>query len=108
MLNAILTNPVSAVNPLSVIGGIVGVVTCLLAIFTFFFARMTSAKESGILIAKIEQCVKGIERIESDMRRENIKQDELMSKLNHKVDEHSRLIAALQTEMRIHSSSGGK
>ena len=45
-------------NPISIITCVVGIVGCLIGVATFVSAQITKAKQDGMLIAKIDQCVK--------------------------------------------------
>lgn len=78
---------------ISIIGCIVGIIGCVIGVATFTSAQITKAKQDGILIAKIDQCVKGIEDIKVDMKEKNKELDNL-------IDEHTRDIVKLKTQMR--------
>lgn len=80
-------------NAISIIGCIVGIVGCIIGVATFTSAQMTKAKQDGMLLAKIEQCVNGIEEIKKDMKQKN-------HEIDNVIDEHSKSIIKLQTEMR--------
>ena len=60
---------------------------------TFVSAQITKAKQDGMLIAKIDQCVNGIESIKSDMKEKNREFDTV-------IDEHTRKIVRLETQVR--------
>lgn len=78
---------------ISIIGCIIGIIGCAIGVATFTSAQITKAKQDGVLIAKIDQCVKGIEDIKVDMKEKNKELDNLM-------DEHTRDIVKLKTQMR--------
>jgi Tfp pilus assembly protein PilN len=78
---------------ISIIGCIVGIIGCVVGVATFTSAQITKAKQDGMLLAKIEQCVNGIEEIKNDMKEKNRELDKI-------IDEHSKSIIKLQTEMR--------
>lgn len=80
-------------NAVSIIGCIVGVVSCVIGVSSFVSAQITKAKQDGMLIAKIDQCVNGIEDIKKDMKEKNHEFDTV-------IDEHSRAITELQTQMK--------
>ena len=77
----------------SLIGCVVGIVGCLIGVATFVSAQMTRAKQDGMSIAKLDQCVAGIEEIKSNMKEKNHEIDLV-------IDEHSKAITKLQTEMK--------
>lgn len=81
-------------TPISLIGCIVGIVGCVVGVATFVSAQLTRAKQDGVLIAKIDQCVKGIEELKSDVKERN-------DKFDHVIDEHSRDITALKEQVHI-------
>lgn len=81
-------------TPISLIGCVVGVVGCVIGVATFVSAQLTRAKQDGVLIAKIDQCVKGIEELKSDVKERNDKFDKI-------IDEHSRSIASLKEQVHI-------
>lgn len=80
-------------NIISIVGCIVGIIGCVIGVATFTSAQITKAKQDGMLIAKIDQCVKGIEDIKSDMKEKNKEFDSV-------IDEHTREIVELQTQMK--------
>lgn len=80
-------------NATIVIGCVVGVVTCIIGVATFVSAQLTKAKQDGVLIAKIDQCVNGIEEIKKDVKEKN-------EKIDNVIDEHTRDIVKLKTQMR--------
>ena len=80
-------------STISLIGCIVGIIGCVIGVATFISAQITKAKQDGISIAKLDQCVNGIEEIKSNMKEKNHEIDVI-------IDEHSKSITKLQTEMR--------
>ena len=81
-------------NTISLIGCIVGIVSCVVGVSTFVSAQVTKAKQDGMQIAKLDQCVNGIEEIKKEMKEKNHELDEV-------IDEHTREITQLQTEMKF-------
>lgn len=81
-------------TPISLIGCVVGIIGCVVGVATFVSAQLTRAKQDGVLIAKIDQCVKGIEELKSDVKERNDKFDKV-------IDEHSRDIASLKEQVHI-------
>ena len=80
-------------NTISIIGCIVGIVSCVVGVSTFVSAQVTKAKQDGIQIAKLDQCVSGIEEIKKSMKEKNHEIDTIL-------DEHMKAITQLQTEMK--------
>ena len=80
-------------SPISIITCVVGVIGCIIGVATFVSAQVTKAKQDGMLIEKIDQCVKGIDDIKKDMKDKNREFDRI-------IDEHSSAIIKLQTEMK--------
>ena len=80
-------------NPISIITCVVGIVGCLIGVATFVSAQITKAKQDGMLIAKIDQCVNGIEEIKNDMKEKNHEFDEI-------IDEHTKKLVRLETQMK--------
>ena len=78
---------------ITIIGCVVGVVSCVVGVSTFVSAQITKAKQDGMLIAKIDQCVNGIESIKSDMKEKNREFDTA-------IDEHTRKIVRLENQVR--------
>ena len=78
---------------ISIIGCVVGIVGCIIGVATFVSAQITRAKQDGMSIAKLDQCVNGIEEIKSNMKEKN-------HELDLVIDEHSKAITKLQTEMK--------
>lgn len=79
-------------NVISVIGCVIGVVSCIVGIATFTSAQVTKAKQDGMLIAKIDQCVNGIEEIKKDMKEKNREIDKI-------INGHSQKITELQSQV---------
>lgn len=80
-------------NTISIITCIVGIIGCVIGVATFISAQITKSKQDGMLIAKIDQCVKGIEDIKSDIKEKNHEIDAV-------IDEHTRKIVRLETQMK--------
>lgn len=80
-------------NPISVITCVVGIIGCIIGVATFVSAQITKVKQDGMLIAKIDQCVNGIEEIKKDMKEKNREFDTV-------IDEHTRKIVRLETQVR--------
>lgn len=80
-------------NVISIIGCVVGIVGCIIGVATFVSAQITKAKQDGMLIAKIEQCVKNTEDIKNEMKDKNEKYDNVL-------DEHSKAITELQVKVK--------
>lgn len=80
-------------NVIAIIGCVVGIVTCTVGVATFISAQITKAKQDGMLVAKIDQCVNGIEDLKKDVKEKNKELDSI-------VDEHTRDIVKLKTQMR--------
>lgn len=80
-------------NLIAIIGCVVGVIGCVIGVATFVSAQLTKAKQDGVLVAKIDQCVKGIEDIKRDMKEKNHEIDAV-------IDQHTKDITELQTQMK--------
>jgi peptidoglycan hydrolase CwlO-like protein len=80
-------------NTISLIGCIVGIISCIIGVSTFVSAQVTKAKQDGMQIAKLDQCVNGIEEIKKEMKEKNHELDSV-------IDEHTKEITQLQTEMK--------
>lgn len=80
-------------SAVAIIGCVVGVVGCVVGVATFISAQLTKAKQDGVMMEKIDQCVKGIGEIKSDMKEKN-------KELDRVIDEHSQSIAVLQNQMK--------
>ena len=79
-------------NAISIIGCVVGIVGCAIGVATFVSAQLTRARQDGVLVAKVDQCVKGIDELKTDVKERN-------EKFNSVIDEHSKDIAELKTQM---------
>lgn len=77
----------------SLITCIVGIIGCIIGVATFVSAQITKAKQDGMLIAKIDQCVKGIDDIKKDMKEKNHEIDLIIS-------EHTKDIAELKVQVK--------
>lgn len=73
---------------------VVGIIGCVIGVATFISAQITKAKQDGMVLAKIEQCVKNTEEIKKEMKEKNKEIDVV-------IDEHSKEITKLKTEMDI-------
>lgn len=80
-------------NTIAVIGCVVGVVSCVIGVSTFVSANLTKAKEDGVQMAKLDQCVHGIEEIKNNMKEKNHEVDSIL-------DQHGRDIIELQTQVK--------
>lgn len=78
---------------IAIIGCVVGIISCVIGVATFVSAVVTKAKQDGMLIAKIDQCVQGIGEIKKDMKEKN-------HEIDITIDEHTKAITQLQTEMK--------
>lgn len=78
---------------ISIVSCIVGIVGCIIGVATFVSAQITRAKQDGVSIAKLDQCVNGIEEIKKNMKEKN-------HEIDLTIDEHSKAITKLQTEMK--------
>lgn len=78
---------------ISVISCVVGIVGCVIGVATFVSAQITRAKQDGVLIAKVDQCVKNTEEIRKDVKEKNHELDAV-------IDEHSKAIVELQTNVK--------
>lgn len=80
-------------SPISIITCVVGIIGCIIGVATFVSAQITKAKQDGMVLAKIDQCVKGIEDIKDDMKEKNQKFDDV-------IDEHTEKIVRLETQVK--------
>ena len=80
-------------NTISVIGCIVGVVTCLVGVSSFISAMLTKSRQDGIMVAKIDQCVQGISEIKKDIKDKNQQLDQIL-------DQHSKDISSMKAEIK--------
>lgn len=76
----------------TVIPLVVGIIGCVVGVATFISAQITKAKQDGMVLAKVDQCVKNTEEIKKDMKERNKEIDVV-------IDKHSHDITQLQTEM---------
>lgn len=79
-------------NVVSIITTVVGIIGCVVGVSTFVSAQITKAKQDGVLIEKVNQCVRNTEEIRNDIKEKNKEFDNVL-------DEHTRAITKLQTEM---------
>lgn len=79
-------------NPIAIITCIVGIIGCIIGVATFVSAQITKAKQDGMLIAKIDQCVKGIDEIKNDMKEKYHEYDKI-------IDDHTVRIAKLEKDV---------
>lgn len=79
-------------NVISIITTVVGIIGCVVGVSTFVSAQITKAKQDGVLIEKVNQCVRNTEEIRNDIKEKNKEFDNVL-------DEHTRAITKLQTEM---------
>ena len=80
-------------NTISLIGCVVGIISCVIGVSTFVSAQVTKAKQDGMQIAKLDQCVNGIEEIKKSMKDKTHEIDTVL-------DEHTKAITELQTQMK--------
>lgn len=80
-------------NVIGIIGCVVGIIGCVVGVSTFVSAQITKAKQDGVQIAKLDQCVNGIEEIKKSMKDKNHEIDVVL-------DEHTKAITELQTQMK--------
>lgn len=78
---------------ISIIGCVVGIVGCFVGVATFISAQITRAKQDGMLIAKVDQCVQGIEDIKKDMKEKNSQTDKILN-------QHATKINTLEVQMK--------
>ena len=81
-------------SAISVIPVVVGIVSCIIGAATFVSAQITKAKQDGMVLAKVDQCVKNTEEIKKDMKEKNKEIDMI-------IDQHTKDITKLQTEMQV-------
>ena len=79
-------------DALSLIGCIVGIIGCVVGVATFVSAQLTRAKQDGVLMEKVDQCVRGITELKVDVKERNEKFDTV-------IDQHGKDIAQLKTQM---------
>ncbi|MBO7695452.1 MAG: hypothetical protein J6T10_22735 [Methanobrevibacter sp.] len=80
-------------NPVSIITAIVGIIGCVIGVATFCSAQITKAKQDGVLIEKVDQCVRGINEIKKDMKEKN-KEIDLV------IDQHTTDIVELKSQVK--------
>ncbi len=78
----------------SLIGCIVGIIGCVIGVATFVSAQLSRAKQDGVLIEKVDQCVKGITELKNDVKQRNEKFDTV-------IDQHGRDITELKSQMHM-------
>lgn len=76
-------------NTLALLSGVVGIIGCVVGVATFSSAQITRAKQDGMFLAKIDQCVKGIDEIKRDIKDKNNITDKIIA-------EHSQRISSLE------------
>lgn len=81
-------------EPIALITCIVGIIGCIIGVATFVSAQVTKAKQDGMLVAKLDQCVLNTEQIRMDFKERNREIDKI-------IDRHSESIIKLETQMRI-------
>ena len=70
----------------------VSIIGCVIGVATFVQAQLTRARQDGVLVAKVDQCVKGIDELKTDVKDRNDKYDEV-------IDEHTKDITELKAQM---------
>ena len=76
-------------NTLAMMSGIVGIIGCVIGVATFSSAQLTKAKQDGMFLAKIDQCVKGIDEIKKDMKDKNTLNDKIIA-------DHSQRLSSVE------------
>ena len=76
-------------NTLAMMSGVIGIIGCVIGVATFSSAQLTKAKEDGMFLAKIDQCVKGIDEIKRDMKDKNTITDKIIA-------DHGQRISSLE------------
>lgn len=79
-------------NTISLIGCIVGIIGCVIGVATFVSAQLSRAKRDGVLIEKVDQCVRGITELKVDVKERNERFDAV-------IDQYGKDIAQLKTQM---------
>jgi len=77
----------------SVVSLAVGIISCTIGVATFVSAQITKARQDGVLIEKVNTCISNTEEIKNDIKEKNREIDSV-------IDEHTRAITQLQTEMK--------
>lgn len=80
-------------NIITIIGCVISVIMCVISLITLGVTLISRAKQDGVQMAKLDQCVNGIEEIKSSMKEKNHEVDNI-------IDEHSRAIVELQTQVK--------
>ena len=76
-------------NTLALLSGVIGIIGCVIGVATFSSALLTKAKQDGMFLAKIDQCVKGIDEIKRDMKDKNTITDKIIA-------DHGQRISSLE------------
>lgn len=76
-------------NTLAMMSGVVGIIGCVIGVATFSSAQLTKAKQDGMFLAKIDQCVKGIDEIKKDMKDKNTLNDKIIA-------DHSQRLSSVE------------
>lgn len=80
-------------NVASIVSLAVGIISCTIGVATFVSAQITKARQDGVLIEKVNTCISNTEEIKKDIKEKNREIDSV-------IDEHSKAIIKLQTEMK--------
>ena len=86
-------------TPVSIVTCIIGGGTFLIGLITLISAQMTKAKQDGALLAKIDQCVSGINEIKTDMKDKNKEIDRIVSEHSLDISRIKEQIKALQEKI---------
>lgn len=78
-------------NTFAMISGVIGIIGCVIGVATFSSAQLTRAKQDGMFLAKIDQCVKGIDEIKRDIKEKNSLYDKVIA-------DHSERISTLEVK----------
>lgn len=81
-------------SAISIIGCAVGIISCIIGVSTFVSAQITKARQDGVMLAKIDQCVTGIDEIKTDVKEKN-------KEIDRTIDEHSKDITYLKAQVKI-------
>lgn len=79
-------------NPIPIITTIVGIIGCVIGVATYVSAQITKARQDGVLIEKVNTCIKNTEEIKEDIKEKNKEVDKI-------IDEHSTAISKLEVEI---------
>lgn len=111
-LSVLLTSTGGDGISFTVIGIIISVTMMILGIVTFVTGRIAKASNDGILIAKVEQCIKGIEDLKRDVKENQGAISAIteqyhgrMSVVEHTLKNHDRQISEIFKQLR---EVGGK